>query len=117
MQRNRFYNSDLHDLEDKIPKPVQDRKVWLNDPKGEQGLISFDNAQKSSIRFCEASEWVTIKSMSLPDSYPELTASWRTYQCWLKRSINKSTCSDVKQTTFFLHHSMESEKTAVIEEE
>ena len=56
MQRNRFYNSDLHDLEDKIPKPVQDRKVRFNDPKGELGLISFGNVQEPSIRFCEASE-------------------------------------------------------------
>ena len=117
MQRNRFYNSDLHDLEDKIPKPIQDRKVRFNNPKGELGLISFGNVQKSSVRFCEASEWVTIKSMSLPDSFPELAASSGTYQCWLKRSISKLKCSDAKRTTFFVHRSREPERTAVIEEE
>ena len=52
---------DLQDLEDKLPKPTQNRRVRFNDPQGELGFISFDNIQEPSIRFCEASEVVNYQ--------------------------------------------------------
>ena len=52
---------DLHDLEDKIPKPTQNRRVHFNDPQGELGFISLHNVQEPPIRFCEASEVVNYQ--------------------------------------------------------
>ncbi len=52
---NEFIGS-LHELENAIPDPIQDRQVRFNEPKGNLGFVSFDCVSKPSIRFCEVNE-------------------------------------------------------------
>ncbi len=46
----------LHELENSIPEPKQNRCIRFNDPEGELGFVAFDRVLAPSIRFCEVEE-------------------------------------------------------------
>ena len=47
---------NLSGLERHLPRPALDFPARFNDPKGQLGLIAFDNTREPSIRFCRGAE-------------------------------------------------------------